>query len=640
MRAEESSQSETDRPLAPLEKKLNDILFTLSHPAVDAVSERGWDEGVTPLPAGDWDHTPHVNAYDSGSSSLTADECEGSESLPDTEALEGETSDPEDLTVTGPSGLDTEDPAGTAWGPLMEQQHWPRYVVAALAKGENAYDKPKEPLIEAIRKAQSVDSFVAEHRHEPRSNRPQTDPWQFGSGGILRFKGRAYVPPDAALRQEILKINHDDPHSSHFGARKTLHLLQRHYHWPSIAADVKDYVQTCTTCQRTKTARHLPYGQLASLPQPKGPWQEISMDFITDLPPSFEVGTKSIRDSILVVVDRYTKVAVYIPTVKTCDAVTLAGLFLEKVVRLYGVPVGIVSDRGGQFTSKFWSALCFYLRVERRLSTAFHPQTDGQTERQNQTVEHYLRCYCNYRQDDWCSKLALAEFTYNNSVHATTQVTPYYALYGFQPEIRINPERDNLPEVPGAKLRVKQIEDERAALSERWRNAVAAQQKFHNKRHLPIACKIGDQVMLSARNIRQLRPSKKLADRQLGTFKVVAIMGAHKQAYKLELPPTWAIHPVFHVSLLEPYRHRPGSDVEPTSVDIDPLDGEQYDVEAILADRTRRGVKEYLIRWKDYPPEADSWEPESNLSAPDLLKEYETSLESAPPAKKRRTRRS
>ena len=639
LHAETTFQNETEVLLAPLERKLKDILFTLAAPAVDTVSEPAWIEPALPLAAGTWDHHPHVQAYDSGALGLWTGNDQLIDVLTDTETLEDETSDPEDLTVTGPSELDREDSVGDAWGPLMDQQHWPRRVIAAIAKGETAYTSPGQPLMEAIRKAQSVDSFVSEHRYEPRSNRPASDPWQFGHGGILRYKGRAYVPPDAALRQEILKINHDDPHSSHFGTRKTLHLLQRHYYWQSLIPDIKEYVRTCSVCQRTKVARHLPYGQLASLPQPLGPWQEISMDFITDLPPSFEVGSTSVRDSILVIVDRYTKMALYIPTTKQCDAVMLADLFLAQVVRYYGVPQGIVSDRGGQFISKFWSALCFHLKVNRRLSTAFHPQSDGQTERQNQTIEHYLRCYCNYRQDDWCSKLALAEFTYNNSVHSTTQTTPFYALYGFHPEIRINAEGEPPTEVPEAHLRIQRLAKEREALANRWRSATESQQKFHNKRHLPIEFRIGDRVLLSGRNIKQTRPSTKLADRMLGPFKIIAIVGRHKQAYKLELPPTWGIHPVFHVSLLEPYHSRPGTDIEPPPVHIDASGDEHYEVEAILADRTHRGIKQYFIRWKDYPPDADSWEPESNIKASELLQEYEQNLETAPPAKRRRTRR-
>ena len=632
-----------DNLLGPLEKKLNDVYTTLftatSQPTPAAITL----PAQYPLTDGAWDHDVHVAAYDSGALAL-GPYMDHSDPVTDhvgfdTDSSEGETSDSEDLTVPEPSTSDGEEPADSTWGDILERQHWPRAQIAALTSRENAYAPPLEPLVQAIRTAQSVDSFVSEHRHEPRLSRGPADAWQFGTDGLLRHKGRAYVPPDAALRQEILRINHDDPHSSHFGARKTLHLLRRHYHWDSLTADATEYVRTCTMCQRTKVARHLPYGQLASLPLPQGPWQEISMDFITELPPSFMHGSDTARDCLLVIVDRYTKMALYIPTNMTVSSIELADLFLLHVVRHYGVPRGIVSDRGGQFIGKFWSAFCYHLKVHRRLSTSFHPQSDGQTERQNQTIEHYLRCYCNYRQNDWCSKLALAEFTYNNSLHSTTGTTPFRALYGYDPEIGVNPESEPPAAVPEAKLRTDRLLAERGALTLRWQAAIAAQQKHHNKRHLPIVHAVGDMVMLSSRHIRQARPSKKLADRQLGPFRILQIVGRHQQAYKLALPATWGIHPVFHVSLLEPYHHRPGAAIEAEPVEIDAAGDEHYEVEAILADRTRKGGKEYYVRWKDYPPDADSWEPAENVDAPDLIRIHEASLEGAPPEKRRRLRR-
>ena len=144
--------------------------------------------------------------------------------------------------------------------------------------------------------------------------------------------------------------------------------------------------------------RHRPYGEMQPLPFPQGPFQELSMDFITDLPPSNRNG--SVYDAVLVVVDRYTKMSRYIPCKKTCTAEKLVTLFYEEVICRYGVPNGIVSDRGSVFTSGYWSSFCYEAHVKRRLSTAFHPQTDGQTERQNQTLEQYLRCYCSEHQSD------------------------------------------------------------------------------------------------------------------------------------------------------------------------------------------------------------------------------------------------
>jgi hypothetical protein len=159
--------------------------------------------------------------------------------------------------------------------------------------------------------------------------------------------------------------------------------------------DVKDYVRTCSVYQRTKVKRHLPYGALSSFPLPSKPWQEITMDFITGLPPSRFCG--KVYDSILVIVDRYTKMVQYIPTTKEISAPELAELFVYYIVKDFGTPADITSDRGSVFTSKFWSSLCFYLKVRQRLSTVFHPQTDGQTENLNQTLEQYLRCYTSYQ---------------------------------------------------------------------------------------------------------------------------------------------------------------------------------------------------------------------------------------------------
>jgi hypothetical protein len=450
--------------------------------------------------------------------------------------------------------------------------------------------------------------------------------------GLLRRNGRAYVPNDAAVKGELLKVNHNDPLAGHFGARKTQELIRRKYFWDRLAKDVKDYVKACGVCQRTTVQRHQPYGELASLPQPDRPWQEVTMDFITGLPPS-AIASKA-YDSILVVVDRFTKLARYIPVKKTLDASELADVFIRRIVKDFGTPAGIVSDRGSVFTSKFWSALCFYLKVRRRLSTAFHPQTDGQTERQNQVLEHYLRCYCNYRQDDWCSKLAMAEYAYNNSVHSTIGCSPFFAMYGYHPQLRIDVE-DDVPggEAPAAKERAMAIEQEREVLSTQWRNAVEAQKKHHDKKHKPMRFSIGDQVMLSAKNIRQLRPSKKLSDRYLGPFSVTKVVGT--QAYELKLPAGYKIHPVFHVSLLEPYHQ--GDNAEPTPPAIE-IDGDpEWEVEAVIGHRQRRGKTEYLVRWKGYAPAEDTWQSAQDLvNAPEALRTYR---DNAYPRKRRRVNR-
>jgi hypothetical protein len=214
--------------------------------------------------------------------------------------------------------------------------------------------------------------------------------------GLLRYKGNVYIPSGDRLKLELLRDHHDDPLAGHFGVHRTHELLQRQFYWPSMMGFIRDYCWTCDIYQRAKAPRHKAYGKLESLPIPGRPWTDIAMDFITDLPASKRRHGSTVYDSILVIVDRFTKAAHYIPVRKTIDAPELAEVFIEAVIRLHGVPKSIVMDRGSVFTSRFWASLCYYMETRRALSTSFHPQTDGQTERQNQTLEQYLRAYINY----------------------------------------------------------------------------------------------------------------------------------------------------------------------------------------------------------------------------------------------------
>ena len=168
---------------------------------------------------------------------------------------------------------------------------------------------------------------------------------------------------------------------------------------------------------------------------PEYPWQGITMDFVTDLPES----TACKYDSILVVVNRLTKMALYIPCRKDLDSPELARLFFERVICHYGVPEHIITDRGPTFTSLFWKHICTHMTIDHQLSTSFHPQMNGQIERQNQTMEQYPCAYVNYEQNNWVDLLPLAQFVYNNTVHATTRISPFYAMYGMHPRMHLTP---------------------------------------------------------------------------------------------------------------------------------------------------------------------------------------------------------
>jgi hypothetical protein len=511
----------------------------------------------------------------------------------------------------------------------------PRIAAVSLARGEKPFEPPTTNVVDTVRMLQSSNKSWVQSLLDTGRSRRGTSAYQLKDG--LVYKADALcIPEDVAFRTELMRMHHDDPLAGHFGAAKTVRLISRKYWWPSLSKDVKDYTSSCGVCQRTRTQRHRPYGEMQPLPIPDGPFEELSMDFITDLPPSSRSGT--VYDSILVVVDRYTKTARYIPCNKTCTAEELATLFYTEIVCRYGIPKGIVSDRGSVFTSAYWSSFCYEAHTKRRLSTAYHPQTDGQTERQNQTLEQYLRCYCSEQQDDWAELLPMAEFASNNSVSATLQVSPAYALMGYNPSLHADQTRVEPAggEVPSAEERVQRLHSERETLEQLWRRAQEWQTNAYNKKHEAKSYKVGDLVLLSLKNLKIRAPSKKLAPRQQGPYRILDAVGA--QAYRLALPKEMSrIHDVFHVSLLEPWRSRDGSEELPMPVQLDEDSQPEWEVEEILGDRKHKGRVEYLVKWQGWPSSYNQWEPEDHLEgAPDLLEAYHASA-TAPTRKRRKS---
>src|ERR1700709_2193988 len=378
---------------------------------------------------------------------------------------------------------------------------------------------------------------------------------------------------------------------------------------------VNDYVDGCDRCKQTKIFPKKPHGPLKPNEIPTAPWQNITCDLIVDLPKSEG------KDSIFVVVDRFSKQAHFIPTVKEVDSKGIAELFLQNVWKLHGTPKQVISDRGTQFVSKFMGQLSKRLDIKWSASTAYHPQTDGQTERVNQEVEQYLRVFSSYRQNDWVSWLPIAEFAHNNAITSTGR-SPFKTIYGYNPEFITSPNSNST--IPAA----DEIADEIGKAQEDVKSTLEIvnerMKRFfdHGVKNAP-QFEIGDQVWLDAKNIKQRRPSVKLSDRRLGPFEVLEKVG--ELNYKLKLPDKYKIHPVFHVSLLTAYQpsqlvereepNRPPPDI----VDQIP----EYEVEEILHSRKRRGRLQVLVRWKGYPLEEATWEPIENVkNAPDEIAEF------------------
>jgi len=227
--------------------------------------------------------------------------------------------------------------------------------------------------------------------------------------GLLYYKNRLYIPHDESLQTKIAQGCYDSVVAGHFAQEKTIELVTRDFYWKGLAEWIRDYVRSCDKCQHSKSLRHAKYGLLQPLEVPYAAWSSIATDFITQLPESQG------KTPIMVVVDRFTKMAHFIGLHENATAKDGADSFLRAVWKLHGLPAEIISDMDAMFSGEFWESLCKMLGVKRRMSTAYHPQTDGQTERTSQVLEGYLRMFVNYDQNDWYQLLPLAEHAYNNS---------------------------------------------------------------------------------------------------------------------------------------------------------------------------------------------------------------------------------
>ena len=283
----------------------------------------------------------------------------------------------------------------------------------------------EEPLtlIDAIRKASAEDPWL--------QSEDATIGCEQRDGIWYTARRQVLVPGIEGLREKILWECHDSMYSAHRGQHKTSELVQAQYFWPGWRRAVQDWVSSCDICQRSKIRRQMPAGLLSPLPVPDGCWQDISVDFITSLPL-----TSKGHDSVFVMVDRFSKLTHFVACRKDIDSIGTAGLFLQNWVRLHGIPASLLSDRDPRFTGAFFKELARLLHTQQRLSTAYHPQTDGQTERMNAVLEEILRCYA-HTEIEWDVSLSMAEFAVNNSKQVCTQETPFMVAYGFCPRLPV-----------------------------------------------------------------------------------------------------------------------------------------------------------------------------------------------------------
>uniref|UniRef100_A0A2N9EXV0 RNA-directed DNA polymerase n=2 Tax=Fagus sylvatica TaxID=28930 RepID=A0A2N9EXV0_FAGSY len=357
------------------------------------------------------------------------------------------------------------------------------------------------------------------------------------------FRENRLCVPNSSMRELLVREAHGGGLMGHFGVRKTLDVLHEHFFWPKMKRDVERVCSRCVTCRQAKS-RVLPHGLYTPLPVPSAPWVDISMDFVLGLPRS-----RKGRDSIFVVVDRFSKMAHFISCHKTDDATHIADLFFREIVRLHGVPRSIVSDRDVKFLSYFWKVLWGKLGTKLLFSTTCHPQTDGQTEVVNRTLSTLLRTIIQKNLKNWEDCLPFIEFAYNRSVHSTTDFSPFEIVYGFNPltpldllPLPVN-ERTSLDGQKKAEMVKKLHESVRQHIekkNEQYANKA-------NKGRRQVIFEPGDWVWVHMRKERfPARRRSKLHPRGDGPFQVLERI--NDNAYKLDLPGEYNISATFNVS--------------------------------------------------------------------------------------------
>lgn len=434
---------------------------------------------------------------------------------------------------------------------------------------------------------------------------------------ILHYRNRIWLPNYEPLNTAIIQKIHDSYLSGHPGRDATISLVGRQFFWPGFNQDIRRFVKNCNVCGRTTIWRDKKKGLLKPLPIPEHIWQEISMDFISGLPPS---GPSKIT-KLLVITDRLSKGLILIPVESgNFDAEGLARLFIANYIPHHWIPRAIVSDRGPQFVNAFWKQVCKLLGINQRLSTAYHPETDGSTERANQEIETYLRTFVAYEQDDWVNWIPLAQISINNKPSSSTKVSPFFLSHGYNANpvgtIRIEDLPENTPAIKGQNI-VQKLKEAQEFAQTSMAVAQQEQEKYANRhRNESHSYRIGDKVWLNLKNISTERASKKL-DWTHAKYTVQKTFPDSSQFYELNTPK--GIHNKFHTSLLRPASDNPfpsqqQDDTQPPGIVTETGDTE-YGIDEILQSRVikvgRGKRKELLVKWTGYAQ--PTWHPEQDF---------------------------
>lgn len=439
------------------------------------------------------------------------------------------------------------------------------------------------------------------------------------------------------LRGKLIAQAHDEPTAGHADHKKTLATIRRQYWWKGMGKTVKNYVRSCITCQRIKSSTQAPAGLLQPHLVPPRPWAHVSMDLITDLPPS-KAYDGQVYDSIVTFVDMLTKEAVFVRARKAMDAVQLAKIFMDHVFAKKGLPRKLVSDRDTRIDSDFWRTLFTSLGTNLNLSTAFHPETDGQTERTHRTIEQILRAMVSPHHQDWADWLPVAEFAYNNHDHSSTGYSPFYANKGYHPDTPASLVFPSSLATPAGTMDfLEHLWDIHDCIRMELDLVKKRQAEYANRSRREVTYKAGDRVFLSSQDITlALYPSSKFRPRWLGPFTIKAQVSP--VSFKLDLPSSIQAHPVFHTSRLKPFSPSDESmfpdrpqplqplpslqDFVTDAIPVESITDVRVQVDPDSRARPRSHCLFFEVHWA--PPEPSSWEPMRQIRKTDAFRVFLT----------------
>ena len=447
--------------------------------------------------------------------------------------------------------------------------------------------------------------------------------WTVKEGeGLLLMDGRVVVPAEENLRTRIIQEVHGQQPLAHPGRNKTAKIIKGQYYWQGLTGDVEQYIRNCHTCRRAQKPRDATPGELRPLPIPIRPWQFIAMDFMA-LPKD-----RHGFDAVWVVICRLSKRPVSVPCHKTVTARDMAWMFFRYVFPYFGFPDEIVSDRGAQFISGFWNELCKIAGVRISLSTAGHPQTDGQTEVMNQYLQQRLRVLVNEYADNWSDLLPAADFAQACLPSEATGLSPFEIEQGRKPRMsydwskrttKFDDTRDKLNR-KDAQAMISQIHDAWRIASGQMAVAQRRYTRAANRSRRPDDLAVGDLVWVSTKGWRSPTQSK-LSMPWDGPYKIKAAgLGG---TWVVDLPPSRRVHNTFNPSRLRKASDDPlpGQRATPPPP-IEYTDGPEFEVDKVIQSRIYRRKLQYRVDWLGYDKDPEWYDAEAFKHAPAALQAF------------------